>query len=138
MLQISSHVTIPDSEIDIHAMRSQGAGGQNVNKVSSAIHLQFDIAASSLPPFYKEELAEIERSSHLTRGRDHHQSPAVSEPGAESRGCAHSTERAYSECGHPTQETQSHEADEGFEATAVGEQDETRETENPQTNARVG
>ncbi|HYM89385.1 MAG TPA: alternative ribosome rescue aminoacyl-tRNA hydrolase ArfB [Nitrospiraceae bacterium] len=59
MLHISSHVMIPDSEIDIHAMRSQGAGGQNVNKVSSAIHLQFDIAASSLPPFYKEELLKL-------------------------------------------------------------------------------
>ena len=59
MLYISSHVIIPDSEIDIHAMRSQGAGGQNVNKVSSAIHLQFDIAASSLPPFYKEELLKL-------------------------------------------------------------------------------
>ena len=59
MLHISSHVTIPDSEIDIHSMRSQGAGGQNVNKVSSAIHLQFDITASSLPPFYKEELLKL-------------------------------------------------------------------------------
>jgi ribosome-associated protein len=59
MLHISSHVIIPDSEIDIHAMRSQGAGGQHVNKVSSAIHLQFNIAASSLPPFYKEELLKL-------------------------------------------------------------------------------
>lgn len=59
MLHISSHIIIPDSEIDIHAMRSQGAGGQNVNKVSSAIHLQFDIASSSLPPFYKEELLKL-------------------------------------------------------------------------------
>ena len=59
MLYISSHITIPDSEIDIHAMRAQGAGGQNVNKVSSAIHLQFDVAASSLPPFYKEELLKL-------------------------------------------------------------------------------
>ena len=59
MLYISSYVTISDSEIDIHAMRAQGAGGQNVNKVSSAIHLQFDITASSLPPFYKEELLKL-------------------------------------------------------------------------------
>ena len=59
MLSISTHVSILDSEIDIHAMRSQGAGGQNVNKVSSAIHLQFDIVASSLPPFYKEELLKF-------------------------------------------------------------------------------
>lgn len=59
MLHISSHVTIPDSEIYIHAMRSQGAGGQNVNKVSTAIHLRFDIRASSLPPLYKEELLKL-------------------------------------------------------------------------------
>ena len=62
MLHISSHVIIPDSEIDIHAMRSQGAGGQNVNKVSTAIHLQFDINASSLPPFYKQELLKLRDS----------------------------------------------------------------------------
>ena len=59
MFTVTSHISIPDSEIDIHAMRSQGAGGQNVNKVSSAIHLQFDIAASSLPQFYKEELLKL-------------------------------------------------------------------------------
>lgn len=59
MLHISSHVLIPDSEIEIHAMRSQGAGGQHVNKVSSAVHLRFDVVASSLPPFYKEELLKL-------------------------------------------------------------------------------
>jgi ribosome-associated protein len=59
MLPISSSVSIPDHEIEIHAIRSQGAGGQNVNKVSTAIHLQFDIRTSSLPPFYKEELLKL-------------------------------------------------------------------------------
>jgi ribosome-associated protein len=56
MLHISPHIAIPDSEIDIHAVRSQGAGGQHVNKVSTAIHLRFDIGASSLPEQCKERL----------------------------------------------------------------------------------
>ena len=59
MLQIITHVNIPDSEIQIHAIRSQGAGGQHVNKVSTAIHLQFDIKASSLPPSYKAALLKV-------------------------------------------------------------------------------
>ncbi|MDX2251655.1 MAG: alternative ribosome rescue aminoacyl-tRNA hydrolase ArfB [Nitrospira sp.] len=59
MLHISAHVSLPDAEIQLHAIRSQGAGGQHVNKVSTAIHLQFDIQASSLPPFYKEALLRL-------------------------------------------------------------------------------
>lgn len=57
-LKISSHVSLPLDEIEITAIRAQGAGGQHVNKVSSAIHLRFNIADSSLPEFYKQRLTQ--------------------------------------------------------------------------------
>lgn len=56
MLRLSNHLAIQMKDIDMQAIRAQGAGGQNVNKVSSAIHLRFDINASSLPTMYKQRL----------------------------------------------------------------------------------
>ena len=59
MLQISPNIAIPDEEVELSAIRAQGSGGQNVNKVSSAIHLRFDIKASSLPDDYKQRLLHL-------------------------------------------------------------------------------
>ena len=56
LLIITPHLSLPDHEIELHAIRSRGAGGQNVNKVASAIHLRFDIRNSSLPAAVKQRL----------------------------------------------------------------------------------
>ncbi|MEM9007588.1 MAG: alternative ribosome rescue aminoacyl-tRNA hydrolase ArfB [Cyanobacteria bacterium P01_F01_bin.86] len=68
MLQITNRTAIPLNEIELHAVRSQGAGGQNVNKVATAIHLRFDIQASSLSPIYKERLLNLSDSRITKEG----------------------------------------------------------------------
>lgn len=66
MLVISNRVAIPLEEIEMSAIRAQGAGGQNVNKVSSAVHLRFDVAGSSLPEAYKQRLLSL-RDRRITK-----------------------------------------------------------------------
>lgn len=59
MFQITPSLALPDDEIQLVAIRAQGAGGQNVNKVSSAVHLRFDVVASSLPEDCKQRLLSL-------------------------------------------------------------------------------
>lgn len=68
MLVISNSVTLADWEIEINAIRSAGNGGQNVNKVATAIHLRFDIKRSSLPAIYKERLLKLSDSRITSDG----------------------------------------------------------------------
>lgn len=66
LLKISNLVSISERDIEFQAIRAQGPGGQNVNKVSSAIHLRFDISASDLPGVYKEKLLAL-KDSRITK-----------------------------------------------------------------------
>ena len=66
MLVISNNVSIPENEIELNAVRAQGPGGQKVNKTSSAVHLRFDITASSLPDYYKSRLLAV-KDQHISK-----------------------------------------------------------------------
>ena len=123
MIPLSPHVHIPESEVEIHAMRSQGAGGQHVNKVSSAIHLRFDIKTSSLPQAYKDELLRVKDSR-------------ISNDGVVTIK-AQPTARADSERHSAAQDPQTDETNQEREAAAIGEQKTAEPTEGAAANDRL-
>ncbi|ADV46380.1 alternative ribosome rescue aminoacyl-tRNA hydrolase ArfB [Nitratifractor salsuginis] len=67
-LKITDHLSLDENDVEFSAIRAQGSGGQKVNKVSAAVHLRFDIAASSLPEFYKEKLLALKDKSISKEG----------------------------------------------------------------------
>ena len=97
-LEISDYISIPDEEIRFRAIRAQGAGGQNVNKVSTAIHLRFDVQSSSLPERCKQKLLALSDQRLNADGTDCDQSTALPEPGKKQGGCACAPGRADQGC----------------------------------------
>jgi hypothetical protein len=112
---------IRESEVQLEAVRSSGAGGQNVNKVSSAVHLRFDIAASSLPEGVKHRLLALKGPPDNARRRGRNQGLAAPQPGQEPAGCAGTAATARGHRGPAAQAAGSDPADRRLEIASYRE-----------------
>ena len=123
LIQITGTIALHEREMDERFVRASGPGGQNVNKVATAVELRFDVGVSSLPPDVKARLTVLAGSRMTTDGVlviDSREQPhAGTEPG----GCSGTSRCADSEGRHPAKKAQAHEAGPGREGAATGREE---------------
>ena len=129
MLEITSQLSVPDEEIEMVAIRAQGSGGQNVNKVASAVHLRFDLRASSLPESVKERLMctpdqRISKSGVIVIKAQEHRTFEKNREAARQR-----LVELIGKATVQTQKTQAHASHPECGAAADGQQDAQRQVE---------
>ena len=119
MIQITDTIAIDDRELDERFVRASGPGGQNVNKVSTAVELRFDVGASSLPFDVKAAARRARGQAHEHRGRAAHRQPRAPDAGDEPGSGTRAPGRAAPARRHASQDAPAHQTEEGGERAAA-------------------